>query len=59
MPIEVYKQLLYTCQAETVADSSLTPSVALLVCARSNIYCTVMNLQGLKNVTSENRPGYL
>ena len=29
--IEVYKYPQFTCQADTVADSSLTPSVALLV----------------------------
>ena len=31
MFIEVRKQPQFTCQADTVADSSLTPSVAFLV----------------------------
>ena len=29
--LDVHKQPVFTCQADTVADSSLTPSVALLV----------------------------
>ena len=31
VPIEVHKQPQFTCQADTVTGSSLTPSVALLV----------------------------
>ena len=31
MLIEAYKQPQFTCQADMVADSSLTPSLALLV----------------------------
>ena len=35
--IEVHKQPLFTCQAKTVTDSSLTPSVVLLVFSRGTV----------------------
>ena len=39
--IEVHRQPQFTCQASTVADSSLTPSVALLVYPRGATHSTV------------------
>ena len=39
--IEVHKQARFICQADMVADSSLTPSVALLVCPRGTIHSIV------------------
>ena len=43
MIIEVYKQPQFTCQVDTVAGSSFTPSVALLVhpsvTVLSKVYC--------------------
>ena len=51
------KQPQCTCQAKTVAGSSLTPHAALLVHPSGTIW-TVMDLQGQKNAC-ESRPGYL
>ena len=39
--IEVHRQPQFTCQAGTVADSSLTPNVALLVCPRGTTHSIV------------------
>ena len=39
--IEVHKQPRFTCQSHTTADSSLTPSVALLECPSGTIHCIV------------------
>ena len=39
--IEVHRQPQFTCQAGTVADSSLTPSIALLVCPRGTTHSIV------------------
>ena len=39
--IEVHKQPQFTCQITMVTDSSLTPSVALLVHPRSTVYFIV------------------
>ena len=39
--IEVHRQPQFTCQASTVADSSLTPNVALLVCPRGTTHSIV------------------
>ena len=55
---EAQRQPQCTCQAKTVAGSSLTPHAALLVCPSGTIW-TVMNLQGQKNAACESRPGYL
>ena len=52
------KQPQCTCQAKTVAGSSLTPYADLLVCPSGTIW-TVMDLQGQKNAACESRPGYL
>ena len=46
------------CQAKTVAGSSSTPHVALLVHPSGTIW-TVMDLQGQKNAACESRPDYL
>ena len=58
--ITVHKQPQFTCQANTVADSSLKPIVVLLVrpVASYTPQWTVMNLQGHKNDASESRPDY-
>ena len=55
---EVHKHPQFTCQADTVTGSSLTPSVALLVHPSGTAHpqWTVMNLQGHKNDASESRP---
>ena len=39
--IEVHKQPQFTCLANTVADSSSTPSVALLVCLSGAVHSIV------------------
>ena len=39
--IEVQKQPQCTCQAETVSETSLTPSIALLVHPRDIVYSIV------------------
>ena len=39
--IEVHRQPQFTCQADVVTDSSLTPSVALLVCPRGTTHSIV------------------
>ena len=39
--IEVHRQPQFTCQAGMVADSSLTPSVALLVCPKGTTHFIV------------------
>ena len=52
------KQPQCTCQAKTVAGSSLTPHAALLVHSSGTVR-TVMNLQCQKNAACESRPGYL
>ena len=39
--VKVHKQPQFTFQAETVADSSLTPNVALLVHPKGSLYSTV------------------
>ena len=55
------KQPQCTCQAKTVAGSSLTPHAVLLVHSSGTRYPTVvvMNLQGQKNAACESRLGYL
>ena len=35
---EVHKQPQFTCQADTVANNSLTPIVALLVCPSKTVH---------------------
>ena len=40
---EVYKQPQFTCQAETVADSCFTPSVALLMHPKGILHSIVDN----------------
>ena len=59
--IEVHRQPQFSCQAGTVAESSLTPSVALLMYPRGTTHSIVrlMNLQGHRNYAGESRPGYL
>ena len=55
--IEVHKNPQFTCQTLTVADSSLIPTVALLVHLRSTT-CSIVDcheLQGHKNDTSESK----
>ena len=39
--IEVHKQPQFTCQADTVTGSSLTPSVVLLVCPSGTAHSIV------------------
>ena len=59
--IEVCKQPQFTCQVETVADSSLTPIVAQLVCPRGTVYFIVdyHKFTRLQKDASESRPWYL
>ena len=59
--IEVHKQSQFTCQAGMVADSSLIPRVALLVCPRGTTHSIVdcHELQGHRNDAGESRHGYL
>ena len=52
-------QLQCTCQAKTVAGSSLTPHAYTYVASfvhPSGTIWTIMNLQGQKNVVCESRP---
>ena len=58
---EVHKRPQFTCQADTVTDSSSTPSVALLVHPSGTAHSTVdcHEFQGHRNDASGNRPGYL
>ena len=54
---ELHKQSQYTCQAETVADCSLTPSVALLECPRGTV-CSIVDHHDFtrsQNDSSESR----
>ena len=39
--IEIHQQPQFTCQTNMVTDSSLTPSVALLVCPNSTVLSIV------------------
>ena len=60
--IEVHSHPQFACQAGTVADGSLIPSVALLVCPRGTTHSIVdchEFLQGHRNDAGESRPGYL
>ena len=61
MFIEVHRQPQFTCQASTVADSSLISSVALLVRPRGTTHCIVdcHEFTGSQNDAGESRPGYL
>ena len=55
------RQPQFTCQAGTIADSSLTPSVALLVHPRGTTHYIMdcHEFTGLQNDAGESRPGYL
>ena len=55
----MHKQPQFTCQADTVTNSSLTPSVAIPLSVHpGGTIRTDINLQGHKNDASESRPGY-